>query len=81
MTISQGEFDFLAIIAITSDNINSNPSNGNRSYENYDGYDIFADVTIKRKMRNHIQDTGGCIVSTKKESKQISLAFKRPAMS
>jgi CRISPR-associated protein Csd2 len=58
MAILQTKIDFLAIISVTRANINGDPLNGNRPREDYDGYGIFSDVAIKRKIRNRLQDMG-----------------------
>lgn len=43
---------------MTRANINGDPLNGNRPREDYDGYGIFSDVAIKRKIRNRLQNMG-----------------------
>ena len=58
MGILKNKIDFAAIISVTRANINGDPLNGNRPRENYDGYGIFSDVAIKRKLRNRLQDLG-----------------------
>mgnify|MGYP000951936679 CR=1 FL=1 len=58
MTILQNKIDFAAIVSVTRANINGDPLNGNRPREDYDGYGIFSDVAIKRKIRNRLQDMG-----------------------
>jgi len=58
MAILQNKFDFAAIVSVTRANINGDPLNGNRPREDYDGYGIFSDVAIKRKLRNRLQDMG-----------------------
>ncbi len=54
----QNKIDFSAIISVTRANINGDPLNGNRPREDYDGYGVFSDVAIKRKLRNRLQDLG-----------------------
>ncbi|MDR3539486.1 MAG: type I-C CRISPR-associated protein Cas7/Csd2 [Desulfosporosinus sp.] len=61
MAILQNKIDFAAIISVTRANINGDPLNGNRPREDYNGYGIFSDVAIKRKIRNRLQDMGECI--------------------
>jgi len=61
MAILQNKIDFAAIVSVTRANINGDPLNGNRPREDYDGYGIFSDVAIKRKIRNRLQDMGECI--------------------
>lgn len=58
MGILKNKIDFAAIISVTRANINGDPLNGNRPREDYDGYGIFSDVAIKRKLRNRLQDLG-----------------------
>lgn len=58
MGILQNKIDFAAIVSVTRANINGDPLNGNRPREDYDGYGIFSDVAIKRKLRNRLQDLG-----------------------
>ncbi|MEA4815336.1 MAG: type I-C CRISPR-associated protein Cas7/Csd2 [Lachnospiraceae bacterium] len=58
MAILQNKIDFAAIVSVTRANINGDPLNGNRPREDYDGYGIFSDVAIKRKIRNRFQDMG-----------------------
>lgn len=58
MAILQNKIDFAAIVSVTRANINGDPLNGNRPREDYDGYGIFSDVAIKRKLRNRLQDMG-----------------------
>ncbi len=61
MAILQNKIDFAAVVSVTRANINGDPLNGNRPRENYEGYGIFSDVAIKRKIRNRLQDMGECI--------------------
>jgi len=58
MAILSNKIDFAAIVSVTRANINGDPLNGNRPREDYDGYGIFSDVAIKRKLRNRLQDMG-----------------------
>lgn len=61
MSILQNKIDFAAIVSVTRANINGDPLNGNRPREDYNGYGIFSDVAIKRKIRNRLQDMGESI--------------------
>ena len=61
MAILQNKIDFTAFVSVTRANINGDPLNGNRPREDYDGYGVFSDVAIKRKLRNRLQDMGECI--------------------
>lgn len=58
MNSLQHKIDFAAIVSVTRANINGDPLNGNRPREDYDGYGVFSDVAIKRKIRNRLQDFG-----------------------
>jgi CRISPR-associated protein Csd2 len=58
MATLQNKVDFAAIVSVTRANINGDPLNGNRPREDYDGYGIFSDVAVKRKIRNRLQDMG-----------------------
>lgn len=61
MAILENKIDFTAIVSVTRANINGDPLNGNRPREDYDGYGVFSDVAIKRKLRNRLQDQGESI--------------------
>ncbi|MEA4889690.1 MAG: type I-C CRISPR-associated protein Cas7/Csd2 [Clostridiaceae bacterium] len=61
MAILQNKIDFAAIVSVTRANINGDPLNGNRPREDYNGYGIFSDVAIKRKIRNRLQEMGNYI--------------------
>lgn len=61
MATLQNKIDFAAIVSVTRANINGDPLNGNRPREDYNGYGIFSDVAIKRKLRNRLQDMGESI--------------------
>lgn len=58
MAILENKIDFAVIVSVTRANINGDPLNGNRPREDCDGYGIFSDVAIKRKIRNRLQDMG-----------------------
>ncbi|MEG1108130.1 MAG: type I-C CRISPR-associated protein Cas7/Csd2 [Oscillospiraceae bacterium] len=58
MSILQNKIDFAAIVSIKLANPNGDPLNGNRPREDYDGFGILSDVSIKRKLRNRLQDMG-----------------------
>jgi CRISPR-associated protein Csd2 len=61
MSILQNKIDFAAIVSVTRANINGDPLNGNRPRVDYDGYGVFSDVAVKRKIRNRLQDMGESI--------------------
>ncbi len=58
MSTLKNKIDFTAIASVIRANINGDPLNGNRPREDYEGYGIFSDVAIKRKIRNRLQDVG-----------------------
>ncbi len=58
MGVLQNKIDFAALVTVKKANINGDPLSGNRPREDYDGYGIFSDVAIKRKIRNRLQDMG-----------------------
>ncbi len=62
MVILQNKINIAAIVSLTHANINGDPLNGNRPRKDYDGYGIFSDVVIKRKIRNRLQDKGEYIL-------------------
>lgn len=57
-----GEFtnkiDFAVLFTVYKANPNGDPLNGNRPREDFDGYGEMSDVSIKRKIRNRLQDMG-----------------------
>lgn len=61
MVSLQHKIDFVVLVSATRANLNGDPLNGNRPREDYDGYGIFSDVAIKRKVRNRLQDFGQSI--------------------
>ncbi|MCO5387368.1 MAG: type I-C CRISPR-associated protein Cas7/Csd2 [Desulfosporosinus sp.] len=52
------KIDFAAVISVKNANPNGDPLNGNRPRENYEGFGEISDVSIKRKIRNRLQDMG-----------------------
>lgn len=58
MAVLKNKIDFSVIFTVTRANPNGDPLNGNRPRENYDGYGEMSDVSIKRKIRNRLQDMG-----------------------
>ncbi|MDQ0884883.1 type I-C CRISPR-associated protein Cas7/Csd2 [Peribacillus sp. V2I11] len=61
MTILDHKIDFAVVLSVTKANPNGDPLNGNRPRQNYDGYGEISDVSIKRKIRNRLQDLGESI--------------------
>ena len=74
MNILQNKIDFAAVISVTRANINGDPLNGNRPREDYDGYGVFSDVAIKRKIRNRLQDMGEYIF-VQTDGRENDIAF------
>lgn len=56
MTILDHKIDFAVVLSVTKSNPNGDPLNGNRPRQNYDGHGEISDVSIKRKIRNRLQD-------------------------
>lgn len=52
------KIDFAVVISVKNANPNGDPLNGNRPRENYEGFGEISDVSIKRKIRNRLQDMG-----------------------
>lgn len=57
----ENKIDFAMLISVTNANCNGDPLNGNRPRTDYSGFGEISDVCIKRKIRNRMQDMGGCI--------------------
>lgn len=55
------KIDFAVVISVKNANPNGDPLNGNRPRENYEGFGEISDVSIKRKIRNRLQDIGQAI--------------------
>lgn len=58
MSTLSGKIDFAVIFTAANANPNGDPLNGNRPRETYDGHGEMSDVSIKRKIRNRLQDMG-----------------------
>lgn len=56
--ILEHKIDFTVIFTVTNANPNGDPLNGNRPRQNFDGLGEISDVSIKRKIRNRLQDGG-----------------------
>ena len=52
------KIDFEVLVMVKNANPNGDPLNGNRPRETYDGFGEISDVSIKRKIRNRLQDMG-----------------------
>lgn len=52
------KIDFAVVFSVNKANPNGDPLNGNRPRQNYDGFGEMSDVSIKRKIRNRLQDSG-----------------------
>lgn len=61
MTILDHKIDFAVVLSVTKANPNGDPLNGNRPRQNYDGHGEISDVSLKRKIRNRLQDMGESI--------------------
>lgn len=58
MAAMNKKVDFAVIFTVDHANPNGDPLNGNRPRESYDGLGEMSDVSIKRKIRNRLQDMG-----------------------
>lgn len=58
MTTLSKKIDFAVIVTVQHANPNGDPLNGNRPRVTYEGYGEMSDVSIKRKIRNRLQDMG-----------------------
>jgi len=58
MTTLSKKIDFAVILTVQHANPNGDPLNGNRPRVTYEGYGEMSDVSIKRKIRNRLQDMG-----------------------
>ena len=56
--VLQNKIDFVAVIAVNMANPNGDPLNGNMPRVDYNGYGEMSDVSVKRKIRNRMQDLG-----------------------
>ncbi len=76
MSAIANKIDFAAIVSATRSNINGDPLNGNRPRQDYNGYGIFSDVAIKRKIRNRLQDMGEYIF-VQSNGRENDMAFDK----
>ena len=58
MTTLSNKIDFAVIVTVNHANPNGDPLNGNRPRVTYEGFGEMSDVSIKRKIRNRLQDMG-----------------------
>lgn len=56
LTSIKQKIDFKVILTATNANPNGDPLNGNRPRQNFEGYGEITDVSLKRKIRNRLQD-------------------------
>lgn len=56
MTTLSKKIDFAVILTVQHANPNGDPLNGNRPRTTYEGFGEMSDVSIKRKIRNRLQD-------------------------
>jgi CRISPR-associated protein Csd2 len=61
MSLSK-KIDFAIIISVKNANPNGDPLNGNRPRTNYEGQGEISDVSLKRKIRNRLLDSGASIL-------------------
>lgn len=61
MDTIKNKIDFAAIVCVNNANPNGDPLNGNRPRVNYEGFGELSDVSIKRKIRNRLMETGQSI--------------------
>lgn len=52
------KIDFTVVFSVKNANPNGDPLNGNRPRQDFEGYGELSDVSIKRKIRNRLQDLG-----------------------
>ncbi|WP_372882830.1 type I-C CRISPR-associated protein Cas7/Csd2 [Psychromonas sp.] len=57
----QNKIDFAVIFSVKNANPNGDPLNGNRPRTDYDGFGEVADVCLKRKIRDRLQEQGESI--------------------
>ena len=58
MATLSNKIDFAVIVCVNHANPNGDPLNGNRPRVTYDGFGELSDVSLKRKIRNRLQDMG-----------------------
>ncbi|MCQ3939025.1 MAG: type I-C CRISPR-associated protein Cas7/Csd2 [Chloroflexi bacterium] len=61
MTTLSKKIDFAVIVTVQHANPNGDPLNGNRPRVTYEGFGEMSDVSIKRKIRNRLQEMGNKI--------------------
>lgn len=61
MDTLKNKIDFAVIVCVKNANPNGDPLNGNRPRVNYDGLGELSDVSIKRKIRNRLMESGQSI--------------------
>lgn len=55
------KIDFMVTLEVKEANANGDPLNGNMPRTDAKGYGVMSDVSIKRKIRNRLQDMGKSI--------------------
>ncbi|KAA9004894.1 type I-C CRISPR-associated protein Cas7/Csd2 [Paenibacillus spiritus] len=58
MSTLDRKIDFAVVFSVHNANPNGDPLNGNRPRQNYEGHGEMSDVSLKRKIRNRLQDMG-----------------------
>lgn len=61
MNTLKNKIDFAVIVCVNNANPNGDPLNGNRPRLNYEGLGELSDVSIKRKIRNRLMESGQSI--------------------
>jgi CRISPR-associated protein Csd2 len=61
MNTLKNKIDFAVIVCVNNANPNGDPLNGNRPRVNYEGLGELSDVSIKRKIRNRLMESGQSI--------------------
>ena len=61
MDTLKNKIDFAVIVCVNNANPNGDPLNGNRPRVNYEGLGELSDVSIKRKIRNRLMESGQSI--------------------
>lgn len=54
----QNKIDFAIIFSVKNANPNGDPLNGNRPRQDYEGHGEITDVSLKRKLRDRLQESG-----------------------
>lgn len=69
MSPIKNKIDFAVIFTVDKANPNGDPLNGNRPRQDYEGHGEVSDVSIKRKLRNRLQNEGESILVQSDENR------------